>query len=70
MVTRSLEENAGVKAHIVKCEGKSVLQACKTVTEDLPVSRFFCSILSDAELLVTIEVKILEVSRHHTAAHT
>ena len=70
MVTRSLEENAGVKAHIVKCEGKSVLQACKAVSEDFPVSRIFCSIFSDAELLVNIEVKILEVSGHHTTAHT
>ena len=70
MVTGSLEEDAGIKAHIVYCEGKSVLQACKAVSEDFPVSWILRSVLSDSQLLVAVEVKILEVSGHHTTAHT
>ena len=62
MVTCTLEECRYIKSHVVEAEGETILESCVRITEDLAVTWVFYAVLTDADLTVTVNINILEVT--------
>ena len=70
MITRTLEEYRHIQTHVIKPEVQAIGQAGQAVTDNLAVTGIVHRIGTDADLIVSIQINITDITTEPTTIHT